>query len=114
MDIALEAVAPAFREDFVRRHAHWGETVRIFDVELVGLSMKDASNATVLVDLSWAQSSSSTLMRTRVEQKWADQGKGWALRSEKRLTGDLGLFGEAALPQPEARPDVHFPTRTLK
>jgi hypothetical protein len=42
-------------------------------------------------------------------------GGGWKLVRERRLQGDLGLFGEPS-PKPETgpHPDVHFATKTIQ
>ncbi|MDX2051525.1 MAG: hypothetical protein SFV15_03980 [Polyangiaceae bacterium] len=114
MDVALETTAPSFRAEFLRRHAQWGEGVRVLDVELAGLQMKDSSNAKINVDVSWAPANSSLLQRTRLEQTWSDLGRGFVLVRERRIAGAIGLFGEGQAVLPEPHPDVHFPTRTLR
>ncbi len=113
MDIALEATAPSFRSDFSKRHAQWGEGIRVLDLELAGLQMKDSRNAAVSVDVSWSPVNSSLLQRTRLEQTWTDQGHGFVLVRERRIAGDIGLFGEASVRPPEPHPDMHFPTKTI-
>lgn len=114
MDVALQSTAPSFRSDFIKRRAGWGDTVRVLDVELAGLNMKDAAHATIQVDVSWNAANSSLLQRTRLEQTWSDEGRGFVLVRERRLAGDIGLFSEALGVQPDPRPDVHFPSKTLR
>jgi hypothetical protein len=56
------------------------------------------------------------LRNTVVNQEWErDEAGTWKLTREKRLSGDQGLFGDGpkrAAPAP--RPDVHFPSKTIR
>jgi hypothetical protein len=112
LDVAAARAARANRDEFMKRHAAWGQTLRIVDVEMASLSLPDSDRAVVLVDYAWIRNTESTIRATRVEQHWKDDA-GWHLVREKRLAGDLGLFGE---PLPEAAPptpDKQFATRTI-
>ena len=55
---------------------------------------------------------------TRVEQMWRGStgDKGWSLVRERRISGDIGLFGErvARLDTPEPHGDVQFPSKTIR
>jgi hypothetical protein len=115
MDVAVNHTAGAARENFLSRRAAWGQSVRIHDVELAGMEMPDGTHAKIQVDYSWARVSEGVLRTTRIAQDWEDTGKGWKLVREKRVQGDLGLFGE---PVPETssepHPDVQFATKVIQ
>jgi hypothetical protein len=49
-----------------------------------------------------------------VAQVWREEDGNWQLTREKRVAGDIGLFGEPVeVARPEIR-DVQFPTMTLR
>ena len=111
----LGLTSTAMRKQFLDRRAEWGKLVRVVDVELASLTLADQDHASILVDFSWTRTDEGTLRSTRVLQEWKDERGSWLLVREKRVAGDLGLFGEPlALPNPEPRPDVHFPTRVIR
>lgn len=118
MDFALEHTADGAREHFSRRRAAWGNAVRVLDFELSALKMQDSENATVVVEIQWMRVDEDTLKTTRVEQAWRGGGDdhGWVLVRERRVGGDLGLFGErvARLDTPAAHGDVQFATKTIR
>jgi len=88
--------------------------VRVMDVELAGMAMKDPKNALIYVDVAWMRMDEGALRSTRVAQTWRDADTGWQLVREQRVAGDLGLFGERIeLIRPPAR-DVHFPSKTIR
>ncbi|HEY3235797.1 MAG TPA: hypothetical protein VGJ84_13860, partial [Polyangiaceae bacterium] len=93
MDVAVERVERDLRSEFVSRHALWGRALRVVDVELTGLSMEEPTQALVLVDVSWVRSDETTLRTTRIAQTWKDGGGGWVLVRERRVEGDVGVFG---------------------
>jgi hypothetical protein len=115
MDVALGHTSPGARDQFLERRASWGRQVRVLDVELSGLRMRDEYNAVLHVDVAWVRDSESSMRTTRVAQIWRDGDGGWRLIREQRLSGDLGLFGES-VPEPTAQPqrDVQFPTRVIR
>ncbi len=91
-----------------------GQTPRIVDVELAGLTMKDEHEAMVQVDVAWVRVDDENLRTTRVAQVWRDD-EGWRLIREQRLAGDLGLFGEPIATTTRQEPrDVQFPSRTIR
>src|SRR5690606_22518376 len=98
------------RVQFAKRRAAWHKNVRILETELTGLNMKDATHATVHVDVSWMFSDDPTLRVTRLKQEWSDAEGSWTMLAEKRVGGDLGLFGEE-VKKAEKRQDKHFPSR---
>jgi hypothetical protein len=112
LDVAVGHTAKNERPEFMKRHAAWGQTLRIVDVEMASLTLPESDRAVVLVDYAWIRNNEGTMRATRVEQHWKDDA-GWHLVREKRLAGDLGLLGE---PLPEAappQPDKQFATRTI-
>ena len=116
MDVAMGRTAPGARKHFAERRQQWGGEVRVLDVELAGLDMPDHDNATVIVDTLWVRQSEGSLRHTRIEQRWKNEVEGgWRLVRERRLDGDLGLFGErVTVLHPEPRGDVHFATRVIR
>jgi hypothetical protein len=119
MDVALEHTAQGTKEQFMKRHAGWGGSIRVFEMELAGFNMPDSDSATVLVDYQWMYLDENTLHSTRVEQTWRGdtEARGWKLTRERRIGGDIGLFGEVrAKHDPDEQPhgDVHFPTKTIR
>lgn len=116
MDVAMGHTSSGARDHFVRRRGEWGKEVRVVDFELAGLEMSDADHAVVVVDISWVRLREGTLRGTRVAQTWknGDEG-GWRLVREKRVAGDVGLFGEPVVVlHPRQSGDVHFPSKTIR
>jgi len=118
MDLALERTALGARRHFTARRAQWGGPVRVLDVELSGLSMQDAEHAIVLVDFQWTRLDENTMRSTRIEQTWrgGSEDRGWTLVRERRIAGDLGLFGERVAKAEPTEPhrDVQFATKTIR
>jgi hypothetical protein len=112
LDVAVARAAKSERSDFMRRHAAWGQTLRIVDVEMASLSLPESDRAIVLVDYAWVRNDEGTMRATRVEQHWKNDA-GWQLVRERRLTGDVGLLGEPMPPSPPPHPDKQFATRTI-
>jgi hypothetical protein len=111
----IDMTAPAMRQRFQERRAAWGKEVRVVDVELAALTMTDAKHAAATVDFSWTRANEGTLRTTRVMQQWEALDGPWLLVREKRIAGDLGLFGEpVARVEREPRPDVQFPTKVIR
>lgn len=113
MDIASELAANGAREAFLQRRAGWGRGVRVLDVEMAGLSMADEHHATVQVDIAWVRADEEQLRSTRIAQNWSDKDGGWQLVREKRMSGDVGLFGEPVTVITPERRDVHFEAKSL-
>jgi hypothetical protein len=111
----VSMTSPSYRDMFLTRRQEWGNMVRVVDVELAGMTMKDGSHASVSVDFSWTRVDQGTLQMTRVMQEWEDVEGGWHLVREKRLSGDLGLFGEKVPERSqEPRRDVQFATTVIR
>jgi hypothetical protein len=113
MDVAVERTANPARPSFLERHKDWGKELRVLDVELASMSMSDAHQALVLVDISWMRMGEGSLRSTRLAQTWRDDD-GWQLVREQRVAGDAGLFGEPVqILRPESL-DAHFPSKTIR
>ncbi len=81
MDVAAKRAASETRADFLQRHALWGGTIRVVDVELAGMNMPDSDHAVFQVDYSWMRANESTLRNTRVTQRWSSLSGPWSLES---------------------------------
>lgn len=112
MDEAIDRTDPKERADFSKRHALWHSKLRIVETELAGLNMKDATHATVQVDVSWMFHDDPTLRVTRLEQKWSDAEGKWVMLDERHHSGDPGLFGED-VEKAKKQKDRHFPSRVI-
>jgi len=112
MEEAVNLASKDNRAAFRKNRAAWHDEVKILDSELASLDMKDATHATVQVDVSWNFVDDPTLRVTRLTQEWSDAEGKWLMLSEERVSGDEGLFGEEVkrLDQPK---DKHFPSRTI-
>jgi len=115
MGAAAAHAAEGERAEFLKRRAEWGGNVRILDTELAGFEMTEADKAKVYVTISWLRQNELSVRNTRVEQHWRDnRDGGWQLIREKRVDGDIGLFGERVhVAQVQAK-DVHFPTKIIR
>jgi hypothetical protein len=115
MDVAMEHLTKEHREEFSRQRADWGHEIRVLDVELAQLDVKNPKEAKVLVDVSWMRMDEGLLRSTRVTQNWENSGSGWELGAEERQGGDLGLLGEdVVVLHPVAPHDAHFPVTTIR
>lgn len=94
MDMALERVSHASRDEFLRKHAGWGSTIRIADCDLSSLRLLDREHAAVTLTVNWQRIDESELRGTQIAQKWRDHRGRWLLESEERIAGDIGLLGE--------------------
>jgi hypothetical protein len=112
----LGMTSTGVRKELVSRRAEWGKLVRVVDMELAGIALDDREHANVLVDFSWTRVDEGTLKTTRVLQVWNNETGTWLLTREKRVSGDMGLFGEALAKREQTapHPDVHFETRVIR
>jgi hypothetical protein len=113
MDMVASHVDASVRTDFLARRTSWGREIRLVDIDLAGVQVRDETHADVTVDISWVPLRDNILRSTRVSQRWEDSGQGWKMTREKRVAGDLGLFGEVMTVQDKPHPDVHLPSRTI-
>lgn len=114
MELATSYVDPSVRADFIARRSQWGREIRIIDVDLGSVDIRDETHAIVTIEVSWVPLRDDILRTTRITQTWEDKGKGWNLTREVKAAGDQGLFGEVLEVQDTPHPDVHLPSRTLK
>jgi hypothetical protein len=112
MEEALNRTDPESRVEFSKNHEKWHGDLRIVETELAGLNMKDATHATVQVDVSWMFADDPTLRVTRLSQEWSDAKGKWVMLSEEHVSGDPGLFGEE-IEKAEKTRDKHFPSRVI-
>lgn len=112
---AAAHAAEGERAEFLKRRADWGNNVRILDTELAGFEMTEADRAKIYVSISWLRQNELSVRSTRIEQHWRDNRVGgWQLIREKRVDGDIGLFGEAVHVARAQAKDVHFPTKVIR
>ena len=114
MDVAVGRTSAGARSSFLERRAEWGKNVRVLDVELAGMAMKNPQNAMIYVDVAWVRMDEGALRTTRVAQTWRDVDSGWELVREQRIAGDLGLFGEYVERAQPVHRDVQFPSKTIR
>jgi hypothetical protein len=114
IDIAVDRTTADFRAEFLRHRAAWGGDVRIIDVELGGLTMPDSDHAVFEVDYAWTRVDEDTLRSTRVTQRWTSSKGSWVQESEKRSTGDIGLFGEPVEVLRPRQRDAQFATKVIR
>jgi hypothetical protein len=111
-DVAIEHVKDTARDDYTRKHAAWGRTIRIVDYEFSGMSKRKDGDADVFITVSWQLVNETTMRATEIGQRWTDKRGTWWLIAEDERGGDPGLLaglaptkeGEAAAPQPPAPP----------
>lgn len=99
MDIASENVREVAREEFNRKHAAWGKSVRVVDMEITGMSMRKDGDADVFVTVNWQRASETSMRTTDVTQRWASTRGTWGILSEEERAGDKGLIGEIEAPK---------------
>ena len=115
MDVAISRTSPGARPSFAQRRAAWGGNVRVVDIALVGISIEDDRlRALVTVDISWTRMDEGSLRTTRIAQVWTDRDGAWVLTRERRVAGDVGLFGERVQVVHPPSPDVHFASKTIR
>ncbi|MCU0656983.1 MAG: hypothetical protein MUF64_17525 [Polyangiaceae bacterium] len=91
--MALEKVASQERAEFLKRHRHWNGKLRVVDVDLVGMNVREGE-ADVFVSIQWQRSDLSDVFTSVIQQKWKDHRGTWLLTSEALAQGDKGLFLE--------------------
>lgn len=115
LDLAAQKTSRDARQHFLERRAHWGRDIRIVDVELSGVQMQGEDSAEVQVDVSWVRNNEGVMRSTRLAQLWRDGDGDWMMERERRIAGDLGLFGEPVPMAPTRQPvDRQFPTRVIR
>ncbi len=114
IDIAVGRTAEGARDEFIRKRAAWGGDIRVVDVELGGLTMKDSDHAIFQVDYAWMRMNEDMLRSTRIAQTWTSSKGSWVLESEKRVAGDVGLFGEPVDVLRPTQRDAQFATKVIR
>lgn len=115
MDLAASHAAQAARARFLERRNDWGKDIRILDMSLAGMELSEEGHRAVIsVDVAWTRMDEGSLRATRLAQVWRQQDDGWKLTRERRVAGDLGLFGEHVEVLHPPSPDVHFASRTIR
>jgi hypothetical protein len=114
MDIAMELVRDASRDQFGKTHAGWGKALRIVDYEMNGVSIRKDGEADVLVTVTWQRPDETTMRNTEIAQRWGSIRGSWSMISEEERGGDPGLISELvsiksddAAPTPRARVQTH-------
>lgn len=120
LDLVVDAVPPKDREAFVLAHEDWGRTIRILDVELGAMGVRDEGNAQARLVVGWQRVDEMTLRSSTVEQHWKsdEDSGGWYLASEVVVAGDPRLLAapEPVDPSetPEAKPKADKAQKTSK
>ncbi len=110
MDLAVEHVREIARDEFSRKHAGWGKSVRVMDVEMSKLSMRKDGDADVSISVTWQRASETSMRTTDVTQRWTSTRGTWSIISEEEHGGDKGLITIVETPKTdEAAPAT--PTR---
>jgi hypothetical protein len=78
--------------DFVERHAKWGHSIRIVDVEMAGMRMVTTDTAEVVLSVSWHRVDEAVIRFSQINQHWTEDRDGWRLAEEMRSGGSPGLF----------------------
>jgi hypothetical protein len=116
MDIALEHVKEAVRDDFNQRHAGWGKSVRIVDAEMGAFSIRKDGDADIVVSVSWQRFDETSVRNTDITQRWSEKRGTWWMISEEERGGDHGLLAEVvkagAKPTEAAAADSATPAAT--
>lgn len=95
--VALEKVAAQERSEFLKRHRQWNHKLRIVDVDLVGMNVRE-NDAEIYVTVQWQHADFSDVRNTVIRQHWKDNRGTWQLVSEARAQGDDGLFNDETRP----------------
>jgi hypothetical protein len=115
LDVAAEHASASSRSMFLERRQTWGNDIRVVDVNLTRMDVRDDDHAEIVVQYAWTRMDEGVLRNTGVRQFWTNLEKGgWQLEREQHAAGDYGLFGERAVDNFVHPPgDVHFQTKSL-
>lgn len=118
MDMALERVAKLERAKFVERHKKWHNEIKIDDIELAGVNLREDGDANLFLTIQWHRIDQQDMRTTVVSQKWHDRRGTWVLSGEERAQGDLGLFNEPMVDlspgEQKAAREMQFRTTTIR
>jgi hypothetical protein len=115
LDVASQMAAPEAQQTFLERRRTWGSQIRVLDVQVSHVQVKDSDNAEVTIQVDWTRADEGLLRSTVLCQQWHSEDRGpWRLESERQVQGDRGLFGEKVLTRRMAPVnDTQFETRSL-
>lgn len=115
LDVASQLAAPEAQRVFLERRKEWGDEIRVLDLQIDQVQIKDQNSAEVTLQVDWTRPTEGLLRSTRLQQTWRSKDQGpWRLASERQIHGDRGLFGEKAKAKYLAPAhDTHFQTRSL-
>jgi hypothetical protein len=114
MDIAMERVSKAGRDQFNAKHSGWGASIRIVDCDVLGLRLRDKEHADVTLGVNWQRIDDSEMRSTQVAQHWKDHHGAWLLETEERASGDVGLLGEPITVVRPGPSSAQFETITIR
>ncbi len=104
MDLAAEHVREVAREEFNKKHAGWGKSVRVVDLEMSGITMRKDGDADVVVTVSWQWAAETTMRTTDLTQRWTSTHGTWSMISEEEHSGDKGVIGTLDKPKGDDAP----------
>lgn len=96
MDVALEHVRDTVRDEFTQRHAGWGRSVRVVDIEFGTMAIRKDGDAEVVVTVLWQRLDETTMRSTDIAQRWTEKRSTWWMIAEQERSGDRGLLAEIA------------------
>ena len=103
MDVAMPYVDSEAQIEFSRRHAGWGSTLRILDLDLVSIRSLGGDTVAVDIDVTWHPVDEMTIRQSQITQRWKMQRDDWRLVDEARVSGEPGLFGATEHGKPQAQ-----------
>jgi hypothetical protein len=93
IDMALPHVSAKYSEQFLVRHANWGNALSIADAELVRLQLAaDKKTAMTEVNVSWYPVGQISLHQSVITQQWERESGSYRLVSESVRAGDPNVF----------------------
>jgi len=99
LDLAVQRVAPRYRQSFMESRRDWGRNIAIADTEVSALVVaEDLASATSSVEISWYDQRSMELRSTVLRQRWIRTDSGFLLEEETVIGGDETLL---VLPEDE-------------
>ena len=107
MDVAMAHVASDAQASFIARHATWGRTIRIVDVELAGMRMLTSDSAEVQLTVNWHRVDESEVRSSAILQHWKQGKDNWELDEEIRVSGSPGIFDRPGGNKTERPSDEH-------
>lgn len=92
LPVAEQSVHPSLRERFARRHANWGRSVRIVDLELEAVRFNGLVG-TVRTRYTWTRMDEVDTRETVIETRWHPGiDTQWVCDDERIVSGDPTLF----------------------